>query len=276
MPLTSRSKWAINILGLEDGTELTLRRGRKMDSQNLMYLAIILVGGIGYWIASGAARADYKAFHVVIGMAWFSIIGFLSYQIFLCLSAHYLVAVPAILVAIPASLIVVMILAFIWRRYLSGWVFEVFRYFNITYTPFGPSETWDAIENIRGFSFHHIRVFLSDGSMLGSNQGEIVEAIKSLPDKSLPKKNLETQVFSDNRGNIAFFVTEIKEANCKERREVSPIHDGGTIELTYIPAGKIDKILVYLGSNRKPSLIWSLCRRWWTWLRGWWTWLRGW
>lgn len=211
-----------------------------MDIQNLMYLAIILVGGVGYWIASGAARADYKAFHVVIGMAWFSIIGLLSYLVFLCLSVDHLVA-------IPVSLIVVMILAFIWRRYLSDWVFEAFRYFNITYTPFGPSETWDIIENTRGSTFHHIRVFLSDGSMLGSNQGKIKKAIETLPDRSLLKKNLKPQIISDPRGNIALFVTEIKESNCKETRNVNLVHENNTIELTYIPAGKIDKILVYLG-----------------------------
>lgn len=208
--------------------------------QNLMYLAIVLVGGVGYWIASGVARADYKAFHVILGMAWFSIIGLLIYSkiLYLCNSPF---------IALSASLIVVMLIALIWRKCLSNKIYQKLRDWNITRTPFGPSETWDIIENQQGLTFHHTRVFLSDGSMLGSNQGKIEEVIKTLRDKSLPIENLQRQIISDPQGNIAFLVTEIKEKNCKEIREVNLVHENNTIELTYIPAGKIEKILFYLG-----------------------------
>lgn len=200
-------------------------------------LVIILIGGLGYWLASGAVRtSDYKALPVILGTALFSIIGLL---------VHYVVKqgldnfIISIFTWHLPSLFVVMLSAYFWRKWLSERIFVCLRKMGITTIPFGPSGAWDTLEN--GNVLYYFKIYLTDGSALGSDQAVVKKACLSV--------NPDTTI--DAQGNISFIATEIWEKECKESQK-PPIKssDGHTI-FTYIPATNINRIEAHFHPSTK-------------------------
>lgn len=73
--------------------------------EELTIFMVTLVGALAYWVASGATRADYKAFPTVLGIAMFSMIAGGVYWIIghSCLNHPILRVIVSLVVVVPAA-----------------------------------------------------------------------------------------------------------------------------------------------------------------------------
>lgn len=200
----------------------------------LILFGIILIGSIGYWIASGASRADYKAFHVVIGVSLFCVLWLGIYWVAeQCLDN--------LIIKILISSLVVGLVACFWRKYFADWVFQCLRRLKITTTGFGPSRAWDALESAPdGREFHYVRVHLTNGEKLGSDQSSLARKWKE------KRIDFPPDIITDEQGNIVLVVTEIWDKDADEPEKHNPVDEHGRTEFTYIPASNIVRIQTYI------------------------------
>ena len=206
----------------------------------LILFAVVLIGTLGYWIASGAARADYKTLHVTLGIALFTAIGGGVYWIFGPLGFQNPV------IGILISFVTVLPIAFVWRRWASEWLFNRLRDLHITTTSFGPSRAWDVLESTPdGREFHYIRVHLADGTELGSNQTALA---RKRQNKEL---DFPPDMLTDEQGNVVIIVTETWEKDADTPKENNPVDSEGRTEFTYIPASNITRIQAYIKPKSK-------------------------
>lgn len=200
-------------------------------------LLILFLGAVGYWIASGAAHANYRALHVVLGVALFFIIGFGTYYI---IGRSFDVHVAWKIVAAFASIAVI---AYCWRRWWAEPVFVFLRNWSVTTTSFGPSKTWDIIESVPGRRFHYYRVELTDGTQMGSDTASLVNMDIDFP----------PEIIVDEEGNVALVVTEIWKDGEDESISHNPIDEYGRTEYTYIPAANVKMIELYFKQDKKKK-----------------------
>ena len=218
-----------------------------IDFMNNGFLFFIL-GALGYWMASGAVRADYKILHVFLGVAWFSVIGILAH----CLISQYfgISSLTEKIIAGIAVLAVVIIAAYFWRVYIAEWVFRLLRSLGVTTTPFGPSGAWDILESTPdGREFHYVRVSLVGGKQLGSDLAKLTR-------KWLEKEiDFSPDIIVDEQGNVALIVTDVWGEDTDEPESNHPMDECGRTEFTYIPSSNITRIQVYVEPARKRSSI---------------------
>lgn len=189
---------------------------------------IVLVGAIGYWLASGAERANYKVLHVAIGVSLFFMITLYVNQFL----EKYFDPIFTLIISIVA----VSVIAIVWRRWLAERAFLLLRRLGVTITPFGPSETWDIITSVPGSTFYSYYVELEDETVLISNTEELVK-IKNL--------NCPPEIITDEKGNIALLVTEIRK---KGKNPIKNTPFNGITkrtEYTYIPSSNVKMIKTY-------------------------------
>lgn len=205
------------------------------DYGDLKVFAIALVGAMAYWIASGAARADYKALHVLLGVALFSAVGAAVY------SAFSIFVYDDLFIGAIVSFVIVTPLAYIWRRWGADWVFPYLQKYRITNTSFGPSRAWDSFHSdADGRGINYLRVHLTNGDELDSD-------LVLLHDKWEKKKlDFNPGIITDAEGNVVLVVTKIRRKGATEHEENNPVDQEKGTEFTYIPATNITKIRAYI------------------------------
>lgn len=204
-----------------------------MDNEPIFF-GILFLGAFGYWIASGAIRANYRLLHVTLGVALFFVFGLGTYYI---IEQWFDVHAAW---GIIGAFVVITITAYLWRRWIAELVFQYLRDLGITTTSFGPSRAWDILESTPGREFHYIRVHLESGGMLGSNQNNL-----SI-EKNEDRLDFEPDVITDEQGNVALIVTEKWGKNDDEPKTATIIDEDGCTKFTYIPASNITKIEAYI------------------------------
>ena len=188
---------------------------------------IILLSAIGYWVASGAARADYKLLHVALGVSLFFSFGFGVYYIIgLCFEIY-------VFWKIIFAGIVIIFIAYFWRRWWSTQLSTFLRKQGITTRNFGPSRTWDTIISIPKRKFYRYHVELKCGMRLISDTQKLVNE---------GKVDCSPAMISDEEGNVALIVTEIFRENDVESTSVDYIDEKGILDYTYIPVSNIKTI----------------------------------
>lgn len=205
-------------------------------NNELILFGILLIGALSYWIASGASRADYKAFHVVLGVSLFS-----TFWLGVYWTIEQCQLIDNFIIRIFISSFVVAFAAGIWRKWLADKAFRRLRLWGITTTSFGPSGAWDILESTPdGREFHYIRVHLKNGVELGSDQDGLVR-------KRLNKKfDFPPDIIADEQGNVVLIVTETWKKKSKKPKTNKPVDKYGRTEFTYIPASNIDRIQAYI------------------------------
>ena len=213
-----------------------------MDTQqfkDLAFFAVVLFSAIGYWIASGSSRSDYRLLNVSLGIALFFGIGLLVYHVIgLCFDID---ALWKTVIAI----VVIVFTAYCWKRYLAMPTFNLLRDWGVTTTYFGPQRTWDTIISVANRTFYLYEVELECGVHLISDMQKLVyeEKIDFTPD-----------MITDEEGNVALIVTEIREKEGKKTVNEF-INEHGMTEYTYVPASKIKKIKSYFKTDKNCLLV---------------------
>lgn len=207
-------------------------------NDNPTFLLIFFFSAVGYWVASGAARANYKTLHVALGIALFFLIGLGTYYF---IKQYFDIH---IVWRIIIAGFVIIATAYIWRRWWAEPVFQKLRNWSVTTTSFGPSKTWDMIESVPKRKFHYYRVELEDGTQMGSD----TEKLQNMDEKD---DECPSEMIIDEEGNVALFVTEIWKKGKKKPIKNNFIDEHGRIEYTYIPASKIRMIQAYFKHDKK-------------------------
>lgn len=204
-------------------------------NNELVPIGIVLSSALSYWIASGASRADYKAFHVALGLLLFSVLWLFVY------GAVEQIFGNLITIRVLISSVVVLFVAGLWRTYIAEWVFQYLRNLRITTASFGPSRAWDVFESTPdGREFHYIRVHLVNGVQLGSDQACLAGRRKN------NEIDFSPGMITDEQGNIVLVVTEIWDKNADDPERNNPVDQHGRTEFTYIPASNITRIQAYI------------------------------
>lgn len=202
---------------------------------DLKVFAITLIGALAYWIASGAARADYKALHVLLGVALFSAVGAAAYLVF----SNFVY--DQLIIGAVISFVVVTPLAYIWRRWGADWVFPYLQKYRITNTSFGPSRAWDTFHSdTDGRAINYLCVHLTNGDKLYSD-------LLLLHDNWEEKKfDFNPGIITDAEGNVVLVVTKILKKGATEPKQIEPVDEEKGTEFTYIPAANIVAIRAYI------------------------------
>ena len=220
-------------------------------SGELLFFAL---GALGYWVASGAVRADYKILHVFLGVVWFSAIGLLAHCSIYFIAQYldisgFVVRIVNVAAAVVA-VIAVVLAAYFWRKWVAEWVFRRLRDLGVTTTPFGPSGAWEILEATPdGREFHYVRVSLVGGKQLGS---DLARLTRKWMEKEI---DFSPDITVDEQGNVALIVTEIWDKDVDDSEKNYPMDENGRTEFTYIPASNITRIQVYLEPTRKRDSI---------------------
>ena len=168
-------------------------------------------------MASGAVRADYKILRVFLGVVWFSLIGVLTYFA-LDFITQYLIAIQYIsifgfifeIINVVIAIVVVTV-AYLWRKCIAEWVFRCLRDLGITTTPFGPSGAWDVLESTPdGREFHYVRVSLENGKQLGSDLAKLTRKWRE------GDIDFSPDITVDEQGNVSLIVTDVWDKNADE------------------------------------------------------------
>ena len=206
---------------------------------NIPFLAILLVGCVGYWIASGGYRTDYNAFHTVAGVLAFVFVGAAAQQFFRlvlpcgdsCSVAGLVLHAAGVVVAAAA---VTIGCAVLWRKYLADWVSWLFGAYGIATAAFGPPGTWDSFSRPANRKWSFVAVTLLDGTVLECRQAQ---------NRKLGLPELTT----DAEGNLLFVATGKLLPETRERVALQPKNENGDIVFTYVPSSQIAKIDVHVG-----------------------------
>lgn len=205
------------------------------------FLFLILLAGImGHWVASGAERANYRALHVVLGIALFFGIGLLTYWLinrFLDNSK---------IVAASVSILVIVLGSYVWRRWWSDKAFRGLRKLGITASSFGPSRVWDSIMSIPNTNFQRYHVILKDKTLLISD----IDVLREMGNI-----DVSLGLLADEEGNVALLVTKIQKDGEAEIDNVPVEEDTKYTEYTYVPASNIDTIKVYFKKIEKNAVV---------------------
>lgn len=194
---------------------------------------IIFFASIGYWLASGAARSDYKLLHVVLGITSFFILGKAVYHV---VGWHF---EDHAVLRIAGAGFVVMLSAYFWKRYLAEKVFFILQEFGITTIAFGPERAWDNFISTPGRVFCYYHVYLTNGDRISSDQDGLTMK------KNNNEIDFESNMNMDEEGNVVFVATETQCGKTGTTEE-SIIVDEGRMKFTYIPASNIRKIEAFV------------------------------
>ena len=135
-------------------------------------IEILLVGFLGYWVASGGNRAKYSTLYVIIGVLFFVVICGTAKQIIEHVSfpssspKAQTFFILATLVAITVSCDA------LWRWKVGEWVFLLLRWGGITSQTFGTSNAWEGLAFHAGWKWFFIRATLLDGTVLTCDQAK--------------------------------------------------------------------------------------------------------
>lgn len=212
-----------------------------MENPEVFY-GILLLASLGYWVASGAIRANYRLLHVVLGLALFFISGFLLYYL---IQIYFDNSLIGKIIGGVVSVILVIVIAYRWRKSWAESVFQFLRNFGITTTSFGPDRAWDNFSSIPGREFHYYLIELKNGDRIGSDQYKL--SVKEIQ-KEL---DFDPDTITDEQGNIIIVATELWKKG-KKKSKKSPIKNKkGCTKFTYIPASSIRKIEIFIKPKPK-------------------------
>lgn len=209
---------------------------------------LVLLAAFGYWMASGAVRANYRLLHVALGITIFFVLGLVTYY---AIEQRFDIYFNW---GIVGAFAVVIIIAYLWKRWIADWVFHFLRDWGITSTSFGPAGAWDNFASIPGRDFRYYHIYLKNGDRLSSNAHDL--AFK----RQKNELDFDPEVIIDEQGNIILMVTKIRtevegeEKKIKETKTKKVVDEGRT-KFTYIPASNIEKIEVFIKPKRKCCLF---------------------
>ena len=202
-----------------------------------VFFGILLLAGLGYWVASGAIRANYRFLHVVLGLTLFFVSGFLIYY---PIQLYFGGSIIGQILGGIASVVLVVFVACKWRKKWAECAFQFLRNRGITTISFGPDRAWDNFTSTPGRVFHYYYIELKNGDIIGSNQYMLSKKERN---KEL---DFDPDAMFDEQGNIVLIATKIWKKGEKKSKKLSIKDKKGRTKFTYIPASSIRKIETFI------------------------------
>lgn len=204
-------------------------------------IGILLVGFLGYWVASGGNRAKYSTLYVIIGVLFFVVIGVTTQQIIghISFPSPFLKAQTFFILAASAAITVGC--GALWRWKVGEWVFLLSRWGGITTQTFGHSNAWEEFAFHAGWKRFFTRATLLDGTLLRCDQAKNYAG--GVPELS-----------TDEEGNLLFVATGKWDKGSPPGEPLESTKEEKHLIFTYIPASQIARTDVHTEKKNKKSI----------------------
>ena len=189
---------------------------------------VIATGYIGHSIARSGLRDKERKDELLYGIIVFGLIGYIAYDLFKSKFTHFLV--PAIV-----ATIVVIFFACVWRKYGRNW--SKLLHGAGVLNEDGTNSVWVGLTQSTHIGPTQISVLLNDGTTLECND------VQSFSDAPFPR------YYTDNEGNIGFYVTKVKQPDGTIKEKPTVRDKGWGDRLTYVPSTEISRVMIRFKSK---------------------------